>query len=78
MGHETLITEYNDLGNSRFLDPRSKQSFKYDHLRKEATDFQSCEPDSVSESWRSALEEKFIEYTAQHYKHGKILIKSHD
>ncbi|XP_066996488.2 F-actin-capping protein subunit alpha [Anabrus simplex] len=65
-----LITEHNDLGNGRFFDPRSKQSFRYDHLRKEASDYQPWEPDQVSEPWRAALESEFTTYTSSHYKHG--------
>ena len=66
----SLITEHNDLGGGRFFDPRSKQSFKYDHLRKEALDLQPWDGDSHVESWRDALETQFTEYTANHYKHG--------
>lgn len=65
-----LITEYNDLGSSRFYDARSKQSFKYDHLRKEATDYQPYEIDSTAEPYRSALEFEFTNYTQSHYKQG--------
>ncbi|XP_044263695.1 F-actin-capping protein subunit alpha [Tribolium madens] len=68
--HLVLITEYNDLGNNRFFDPRSKQSFKYDHLRKEASDYQPYTPDSQAESWRAALDNEFIQYTKNHYKDG--------
>lgn len=65
-----LITEYNDLGNNRFFDPRSKQSFKYDHLRKDASDYQPYTPDATAEPWRSALDNEFIQYTKNHYKDG--------
>lgn len=65
-----LITEYNDLGNNRFFDPRSKQSFRYDHLRKDASDYQPFTPDANAEPWRSALDTEFIQYTKNHYKDG--------
>ncbi|EFA06446.1 F-actin-capping protein subunit alpha [Tribolium castaneum] len=68
--HLVLITEYNDLGNNRFFDPRSKQSFKYDHLRKEASDYQPYTPDPQAEPWRAALDNEFMHYTKNHYKDG--------
>lgn len=58
------------LGGGRFFDPRSKQSFKYDHLRKEASDFQNFEPDPVAEQYRYALDLEALQYTANHYRHG--------
>ncbi|GLV40531.1 capping protein alpha [Carabus blaptoides fortunei] len=67
---QVLITEHNDLGGNRFFDARSKQSFKYDHLRKEATDYQQYESDTTSELWRAALDAEFLQYTQSHYKHG--------
>lgn len=58
------------MGSQRFYDARSKQSFKYDHLRKEATDYEAYEPDSTSETWRSALQDEMTTYTQSHYRHG--------
>ncbi|XP_001607161.1 F-actin-capping protein subunit alpha [Nasonia vitripennis] len=72
--YPVLITEYNDLGNQRFYDPRSKQSFKYDHLRKEAQDYEPYEPDATAEPWRSALQEEMIAYTQSHYRHGSCSV----
>ncbi|OXA62275.1 F-actin-capping protein subunit alpha [Folsomia candida] len=71
-----VISEHNDLGGGRFYDPKTKQSFKYDHLKKEASDFQSYDLDKKSEPWRSALETEFGAYVSQHYPHGVYSIFS--
>ncbi|KAG7203308.1 hypothetical protein KM043_010397 [Ampulex compressa] len=68
--YPALITEHNDLGGQRFYDARSKQSFKYDHLRKEAQDYEAYVPDAIAEPWRSALQEEITTYTENHYRHG--------
>lgn len=73
---QVLISEHNDLGTGRFCDPRSKQSFRYDHLKKEASDFQPWECDRKSEPWRSTLELEFGNYVSQHYLHGSYSVFS--
>lgn len=57
-------------GNGRFYDPRTKQSFKFDHLRKEASDYQDMEPDATAEPWRAAFDVEAINYTNSHYRNG--------
>lgn len=64
------------LGGGRFFDPRTKQSFKYDHLRKEASDYQNHEADANTESWRAALDIEAMAYTANHYRHGVNILCS--
>ena len=65
-----LISDYNDLGNGRFYDPRTQQSFKYDHVREEASQFQAHPPNAEIEAWRSALDETWSIYCKEHYKNG--------
>jgi len=74
--HQVLITEHNDLGAGRFYDPRTKQSFRYDHLKKEASDFQPLDADKKSEPFRAALETEFGNYVSQHYPHGGFSVFS--
>ncbi|XP_078001325.1 F-actin-capping protein subunit alpha-like [Glandiceps talaboti] len=69
---QVLITEYGDLGAGRFLDPRTKRTFYYDHLRKEASDPQPANDliDQTAEPWREALDNAFKVYCSSHFKHG--------
>ncbi|EDS35814.1 conserved hypothetical protein [Culex quinquefasciatus] len=58
----------------RFLDPRSKQSFKFDHLRKEASDLQNADGDLISEQWRAMLDIEALTYSANHYRNGSCSV----
>uniref|UniRef100_A0A182IMQ9 F-actin-capping protein subunit alpha n=1 Tax=Anopheles atroparvus TaxID=41427 RepID=A0A182IMQ9_ANOAO len=69
-----LITDFNDLGGGRFFDPRTKQSFKFDHLRKEATDLQNHDGDHTSEQWRAMLDIETLTYCANHYRNGSCSV----
>lgn len=69
-----LVTEFNDLGGGRFFDPRSKQSFKFDHLRKEASDLQNADGDHISEQWRAMLDIEALTYSANHYRNGSCSV----
>ncbi|XP_060082226.1 F-actin-capping protein subunit alpha-like [Ylistrum balloti] len=71
---QVLISEHGDLGNGRFLDPRNKKSFRYDHLKKEATDYQDVDVDRSVEPWRSAIESALTAYRDQHYKFGVVSV----
>lgn len=67
----TLVTRFNELGANRYIDPRTKKSFKYDYLRDEASDL--CDwspPDASVELWRSTLDDAWSTYAKSHYTNG--------
>ena len=43
---------------------------RYDHLRKEASDFKPVNVDQTAEPWRKEVESHFTTYVHNHYKSG--------
>ncbi|KAI6147400.1 F-actin-capping protein subunit alpha [Pisolithus tinctorius] len=79
--YQTIVSDIarissDDEDEERFLDPRSKTSFKFDHLRLEATDSRPEESDVEAEPLRTALESSALSYLAAHYHDGVVAIFS--
>jgi capping protein (actin filament) muscle Z-line, alpha len=52
------------------VDPRSKTSFQFDHLRLDASDSQPFEINAKAETMRSALESATLAYIKDHFYDG--------
>ncbi|CCL98413.1 uncharacterized protein FIBRA_00410 [Fibroporia radiculosa] len=54
----------------RFWDPRSRTSFRFDHISLEASEPEPIEPDAASEPFRAALEASSLSYLTAHFHDG--------
>jgi len=74
--HQSIVSEAAKVHTSdedaeeRFMDPRSKTSYMFDHLTLEASSPQTIEPDTQSEPFRLALETSTIAYLSSHFLDG--------
>ncbi|KAI0045888.1 F-actin capping protein alpha subunit, partial [Auriscalpium vulgare] len=77
-GHSSIVSEAAkvDGEEDRFLDPRSKTSFKFDHISLEASEPQDVESDPESEPLRAALEKATLEYLKGHFTDGTASVFS--
>ncbi|KAH7910815.1 F-actin-capping protein subunit alpha [Hygrophoropsis aurantiaca] len=74
--HQSIVSEAARIAGEeedeeRFVDPRSKTSFRFDHLTLEASDPQEVEPNEDTEPLRAALETSALTYLSSHY-HGGV------
>ncbi|KAH9851563.1 F-actin capping protein alpha subunit [Lenzites betulinus] len=60
----------------RYWDPRSRTSFRFDHLTLETSDPEHVEPDAESEPFRVALENAALTYLSAHYHDGVVSVFS--
>jgi len=69
-----LITKHGAVSDNTFYDPRSKQQFSYDHLRKEASNVEPHKGDNEAETWRSSVDDAFKSYVKDHYPNGAYTV----
>lgn len=66
-----ILSDFNDLGQNRFYDPRYRKSFTYNHIAGSICDILPWTPDSsLAETWRCALELEWTKYSSEHYHEG--------
>lgn len=50
---QTLITAHGEIDHNTYFDPKTKQSFEFDHLGKEVSNMQDYDgTDQEAEPWR--------------------------
>jgi len=72
---KTLITPYNEVQGGRFVCPKSRVTFAYDHMRREANDLQPTQitaNDAKVEPFRHALQACADAYMENHYSKSGV------
>lgn len=73
-GTKSLITRYGDLGDNKFLDPRGRQTFEFDHLRKKIGNIESVSIKNSVEDKRVTTQEAVDEYVSTFYPNGVSVV----
>ncbi|CAG8437746.1 15272_t:CDS:2 [Acaulospora morrowiae] len=71
-GQETkvIVSKFGQIEEDLYLDPKSQQTFKFDHLLHTVTDVQPYTVDETTEHLRSTIETAISDYITDHYPDG--------
>merc|ERR1711981_112915 len=70
-GHNFLITEYGEVGDGQYVDPRGKMVVKFDHIKQQVVgQGGAAQLDAGIESMRAAVDDAVQAYIVDHYPDG--------
>ncbi|KAI9014164.1 F-actin capping protein alpha subunit-domain-containing protein [Hyaloraphidium curvatum] len=73
LDHQVIVSEYNELDEVRFVDPKTRTTFAFDHLLHTTSDVEppaEGDADDADDSARSGLEAAVTAYVQDHYPNG--------
>jgi len=70
--YKVVVSKFGQIDSTRYLDPRSNQTFSFDHMRQVASDPQPA--GNSSDSTRDGLDKAFQDYVAEHYPSGCVTV----
>ncbi|KAI8391066.1 F-actin-capping protein subunit alpha [Radiomyces spectabilis] len=73
-----IVSKYGKVGENRYLDPQSKQTFKLDSLRLAASDVEPHDGDQPAEELRSAIQTEALAYVEDHFPNGACAVYAID
>ncbi|KAJ1568252.1 F-actin-capping protein [Cladochytrium tenue] len=72
--HDMLITTFGEIEPGRYVDPRSRQSFEFDHVRQVLSNAAPYEADEETEPFRVAVESAVAAYVEDHFADGLFAV----
>merc|ERR1711934_715309 len=70
-GHNFLISEYGEVGDGQYVDPRGKMVVKFDHIKQQVIgQGGAAQLDSSIEPMRAAVDDAVQAYIIDHYPEG--------
>ncbi|KAI8992225.1 F-actin-capping protein subunit alpha [Pilobolus umbonatus] len=76
--YEIVVSKHGKLEDGRYVDPRSKKSFKFDHMRLSASEVDDHEYENENEVLRGLVEKEAVAYITDHYPFGACSVYCND